>query len=843
MAVRPTEPIPPRRTTVLGWALRGALGLVLLAVAGVAFLLLLFDPNSQKPRIEAALHSATGQKIVLDGPIRLEPALVPTVSAERVRILSDQGFSRPELATARKVEASLALLPLLGGSIEVARIRLDGADILLERRADGRANWERAGAPPEPPAPANAPAQASAEPTQLHIADLAVTDSRIRYEDARANQSHEASIASLTLRSPRPGDPMRIELAGTAMHQAVTVAATTGSLTRLLDGAARSPFPVDATLRIAGATLHGVGTLTEPLAGRGYAMRIDGTVPDTASLASLLPVLNVAPRAERLSIGLQATDRGQALPALEALEAKAGRIDLGLVRPGLAVHDLVLAAPESSARLALTGQLALDQARFALTGSLPPPARLAVLGSGAAAGSFGVQLGVEGEGARFSLDSQLRPTAPRDRLAGKLDLAVADLARIGKVAGLDLPALQNLALSGQLADLPPGTGVALRNLRFSYGDSLVEGQVTAQLQDRPRIEARLSGPKLDLGPFLLPEPATTDPAAPAPAPPPATTASGRVLPDTPLPIASLPPINGSLDLRLALLVIDQIQARDVHLAVKLQGGRLDIEPLQATLPQGTASLRLSVDSNPAQPPVHVAVLAPAIQAAPLFRAAGLPPLSGALGIDIDLRGQGTSVASILGTSTGHVSLGMEQGTLDLSLLRRLGGDVLRAANLSFSQNGTTVVHCLAIRFDHANGVASARALDLNTDILTVAGSGSVNLANETLSLRVTPTAKTAALGIGPGIAVPLRIGGTMAAPRASPDPQGVAREAVNTALNLGIPGLGIARGLSARADTGCSGSDEPAAAAPQPSRPNTPAEQLRRVLPGLPAIPGLGGTR
>lgn len=814
---------------ILGY---GVLGLVLLVGLGIAGVLLLVDLNAQRPRIEAALQDATGRRIALEGPIRIAPSLVPTLAAERVAVAASPGFSRPNLATAERIEVSLALLPLLGGRVEVARVQLHGADVLLERRADGAANWQVPAATQAapPPAPPEAPA---GEPTRLHLALVELTDSRLVLDDARSRRRIALGVQRFELRSPEPGDPMQVSFDGSLGDRPLTLAATTGPLDRLLDPAARSPWPLEAELGYDAARLRAKGSLTEPLAGRGYALEVSASLPDTQMLASLVPGLAVPP-AQRLAVQARLRDTGAALPALEAIEAMAAVIDLGAYRPGLRLSDLRIEGADAAAPLALQARLGTPEAGLALTGTLPPAARLAAMGGGDLRGALPFRLALEGEGVRATAEGQVRPAAPRNRIGAAIELSIADLARLESILGPGLPKLTQVAFATRVSETD-GT-IQFRDLRLGHADSRIQGQADLRLQGGVKLDARLTGPKFDLGPFLP----QGDPAAPpAAAPQPAQASPDKVLPQDPLPLALLNAADADIDLRLGQVLADEFQARDVHIALKLASGRLQLAPLEATLPAGKATLRLDLDASKPAPPTHLMVQAPALQAAPLMRAAGLPRLQGALGIDVDLRGQGRSIAELLGTSNGHVAIGMDEGRVDLALLGRIGGDILRAANLTFRQDGQTVVHCLAVRFEHQRGVATARTFDFVTDVLDVTGSGSIDLGRETLNLVVTPTAKTAALGIGPGIAVPLRVSGTLAQPRAAPDPAGVAREALGTALNLGIPALGIARGLASRADTGC-GSTEPARpSAPQsPAAPANPAEQLRRILPGLPGLPG-----
>lgn len=142
--------------------LRAVLALLVVAVlagvlaAGAA--LLLFDPNSQKPRIEAAIGQATGRVLALRGPVRLGFGVPPRLIADDLSISNPAGASRAQMATVERVEARVAIVPLLAGDVELADLTLVRPDVLLERDATGQANWLRAAAAPAPAAAGSAEA-------------------------------------------------------------------------------------------------------------------------------------------------------------------------------------------------------------------------------------------------------------------------------------------------------------------------------------------------------------------------------------------------------------------------------------------------------------------------------------------------------------------------------------------------------------------------------------------------------------------------------------------------------------------------------------------------------------
>ncbi|EFH10454.1 AsmA family protein, partial [Teichococcus cervicalis] len=146
---------PPRRR-------RGRAALIVLGVAialpaaGWVGLNLLLRDEVLRPRLIAAVEQATGRALTLSGPVGIKLSLVPTVTLQGVALANAPGGSRPQMLTARRVEAELALLPLLRRRLAFERVTLIEPDLLLELDAEGTPNW-RFG-PPRPAEAAAAPA-------------------------------------------------------------------------------------------------------------------------------------------------------------------------------------------------------------------------------------------------------------------------------------------------------------------------------------------------------------------------------------------------------------------------------------------------------------------------------------------------------------------------------------------------------------------------------------------------------------------------------------------------------------------------------------------------------------
>src|SRR6185295_858723 len=76
--------------------------------------------------------------------ISLSILWTPTLSVKKVRFANLAGGSAPDMATLESLDVRLAFAPLdwMNGKFQVERIDLQQPTIVLERLADGRANWQ-----------------------------------------------------------------------------------------------------------------------------------------------------------------------------------------------------------------------------------------------------------------------------------------------------------------------------------------------------------------------------------------------------------------------------------------------------------------------------------------------------------------------------------------------------------------------------------------------------------------------------------------------------------------------------------------------------------------------------
>jgi len=437
-----------------------------LAVAGYAIIASL-DVQQVADFAKAEVKAATGRDLTIAGPVELDVSLTPSIRLEDVRFANADWGSRPALATIRRLEVEVALLPLLTGEVVVRRLVAVEPDILLETDADGRGNWEFDGAVADAAAPPPADSAAVSLPD---VQDFRIEGGILRLVDASTGESLQLDVTEAVGSFPSGGGARRLRLAAAYNGNPFVVEGTYSGLPALLSGA---PEPVDLTLEAGGATLTAKGTAGDL----------------TGDMSAELAVTATGERLAELSPWV-----GAELPAVGPYDLSS---DVKIAGQDFDFSGIALKLAGSD----LTGNLALSLAgaRPTLKGSLV--SKLldldALSGPDAAAGSSGG--GAGGGSARVFPDTPLPLEALR-AVDGQLKLDVERL----RAGGMDLEAVQTvLALkAGDLTLEPLSATLA--------GGSLGGRLALAASRPEPALALRLDGKDIDFGELLKQAAVTED---------------------------------------------------------------------------------------------------------------------------------------------------------------------------------------------------------------------------------------------------------------------------------------------------------------------------------------------
>ncbi|MBI3453538.1 MAG: AsmA family protein [Rhodospirillales bacterium] len=767
-------------------------GLVVTAVAVISTL----DFNQYRGLVAEKVKEATGRDLVIKGELKLQVGFSPALAVADVTFANAPWGTRPQMANIRRLEAEVALIPLIFGDLKVKRLVLVDADILLETDARGRGNWvfdaapaDKGRATPATPAPA-----ADGAPLRLPtVHEVSIRNSTLVYRDGQSGEMTRLALARAILRADGAADPLKIDIAGTYNALGFQVVGTLGSIASLAGLGA--PFPVDVQARLADAAAIKLrGMVREPLSLKGYEVALVADGAEIARVAALAGMKMAAAGPFKVEAKLADTMPDNRL-FLSALKAELGKSDLVLVRVEGSIRD-PLALKGFQLETSLEGSELGALSGLALPGMANPLPAVPALGpfrlAGRATSGTGDRLALQNLKLELGKPELLRLTASgaiRDILAAKgfdIDLTAEapDIGTAAERAGVGVALRGPIRLQGKIADAGPDR-YALSGLKLDMGGSDLSGEATLALGGtRPQITASLASAVLDLVKLKSSRRPARDTAAQAapPTQPPGGSASAvdgdTVFSADSLPLDALQIVDADVRYRADLFRTGGTTVRNLSLAAVLRNGDLALRPLTAEIAGGKLAGEATLGGKTG---AFVAKLdIRGVDAGILIKESSGEEIvrGGESDFQTDLRGAGTSMRALMAGLNGNLALTVREGTFKSEYADTFGfGELRQIIDRSLPQADTAQLNCFVGRFDIRNGVATSQALLFDTSRLTLTGSGTIDLGKERIGMLITPRTKvTSLLSLMP----PIRVGGTLAHPTYLPD--------VATGLVQGVAG-------------------------------------------------------
>ena len=238
--------------------------------------------------------------------------------------------------------------------------------------------------------------------------------------------------------------------------------------------------------------------------------------------------------------------------------------------------------------------------------------------------------------------------------------------------------------------------------------------------------------------------------------------------------------------------------------LQLRDGRLRLDPLQFDVAGGTLAGAVTLDGrvSPIRAAAKLKVLK--LQLAQLFPTLDRSRASiGEFNGNIDLKGQGDTVAAMLGSADGRVSLLIDGGEVSKLLMETVSLHLLEMLQLKVTGDEPVRIRCGIADFAVKQGVMQPDILVLDTDVSRIDGSGRIDLGQERLDLTMVPKSRKLSLV---ALHTPIHVQGSFAHPQASLDKGMLAMRGLG-ALALGVvnPALALLPLIDAgrKADSEC----------------------------------------
>lgn len=414
-------------------------------------------------------------------------------------------------------------------------------------------------------------------------------------------------------------------------------------------------------------------------------------------------------------------------------------------RPGsdpLVFSDLQLVADVDVDDLRLDADAHFKGEALALSGRLPTPQALA----GGKPQDLALRLRVGAAEVKGSGDLQLAAWGLNPRL--KIHAEGLDSAAVGRLVGGALPALPKVTLSLDLSR--EADAWRFVNLDASAGGSDLTGELRLSTAgDRPRLSVNLDANKIDLNEWI-PE---SEPRGHA----------GEVAAvEWRRWLDALKTIDGTLQVRAAQLRTLDLGLADLRIEGRLDGGRLVLEPVEASVSGGGQTTgRLELDATADRPVWGLALRLRNYPAGVLLGRGHASLVDAPLNLDLDLKAAGSSPQQMTKSLGGDVRLVVGRGRARIKRIDALVGGLSTLTGQLLARGGEdSQLNCAVGDFQIQRGVATANVLLIDSAVSTVRGDGRIDLGARQLDLTFTPRPKNPSLTV----AVPVHVHGPMDQP-------------------------------------------------------------------------------
>ena len=194
------------------WIILGVAGaLVALLLIGVAVVVATVDPNRFVAPLAERVKAATGRNLTVHGPVDFKVSLEPKIVLDEVTFDNAPWSKTGQMLVAKRIEAQIALLPLLSRRFEIVQFKLVEPVIALETDASGRGNWEFGPSATNAP---NAPSAAASATQAFGVANFEIEHGTLTFRNGTTGKVTNASIERMTLHARDMQAPVAVDFRG-----------------------------------------------------------------------------------------------------------------------------------------------------------------------------------------------------------------------------------------------------------------------------------------------------------------------------------------------------------------------------------------------------------------------------------------------------------------------------------------------------------------------------------------------------------------------------------------------------------------------------------------------------
>jgi len=665
--------------TILKYALWSLLGIVATASTVLAYVALTFDPNAYKPQIIQAVQESTQRSLKLDGDIRL--MFFPSIGARLGKASLSEFQSDREFASVADASVSLAVWPLLQRRMVVSQVVVNGVKINVIKHKNGNTNLDdllasKAKVEQVTPSPDH-----RSQAVAFDVASVVIENCELRFDDQSAGNM--VSITALNLKTGRITDDLPTPVEFSAHIQ-------------------MTQPKMDIALQM--ATTLSFDLERNRYSLKGTKMNAEGAVLDISGL-----VLRLAGDA---NADLQAESYGLNQFVLNASGKRAGEpFETHLSVPSISLNIEDFSGEDMLFNASLDAKFGKASAVLKLPSFKGNMDKFSLQGLSLQAGlvqpdqSFSAKIDTVLIGSLKTMQFNLK------------DLNIALKANGDKLPGKVVES----ALKGSVqADLER------QSVHAKFAGGLLQSRIKAEAAINnfkvPVIRYDIEIDKLDVDPYLPPKVAKE--AAPKAA-----------VAEQPFDLSALKALNVNGSVRIGALKAANVRLSKLRVDLKVLDGIVNVEPLSASLYQGTINGKVRVDAHTSS--FAVTQKLSGVEIAPLMKdAANLELAEGEGNVSLAVTTQGNTVSALKKALNGTVSVVLADGAIrgiDLGKLvqgvQNLNKDS-KAETLGVNKGEKTQFTEFKASLMIKDGVAHNDDLSVRSTVLRLSGSGDVDIGED-----------------------------------------------------------------------------------------------------------------
>jgi len=351
-------------------------------------------------------------------------------------------------------------------------------------------------------------------------------------------------------------------------------------------------------------------------------------------------------------------------------------------------------------------------------------------------------------------------------------LAGPDLALLYRLIGVATPETPPYRLRGRLGHI----GHVWTFARFSgvVGSSDLGGDVRIDATNRKHfLKAELVSKRLDIHDLagFIGAPSHADPAKASTAKQQIeaeqANASERVLPNQRYDLERLCGMDADVSLRAQRVIAPKLPLDSMLAHLLIKDGVVRLGPLNFGAADGRIESQILLDAS--RPVIAASAK---IKLRKLDLGLLLPTVKltrsgiGRIGADIDLKGNGNSIAQMLATSDGRVTTGMGEGQISDLLMAYAGLDIAEILKLKITGDHNIPIRCAIGDFNAQRGIWTVSAFVFDTADTIIRGSGDIDLRQEQFDILFKARPKERSLL---SLRSPLHMQGSFKHPSVRPD--------------------------------------------------------------------------